>query len=169
MFRTLDEISDRTGYDLVVIGAGAAGMAAALFAALRKRKVLLVERTGHVGGTSALSAGTTWIPGTLHAAAVNGDDSRARAGRFLDAAVGNHAPAALREAFLDSGPDAVATLEAETDVKFRAYATHPDYEQQHEGATLRGRALEPIPFDGKLLGDDLKKIRPPIAEFTIFG
>ena len=34
---------------------------------------------------------------------------------------------------------------------------------------MRGRALEPVPFDGKTLGEDLKRIRPPIPEFTIFG
>ena len=34
---------------------------------------------------------------------------------------------------------------------------------------MRGRALEPVPFDGRLLGADLDKIRPPIPEFTIFG
>jgi succinate dehydrogenase/fumarate reductase flavoprotein subunit len=169
MFRTLDSISDGASYDLVVIGAGAGGMAAALFAALQNRKVLLVERTEYVGGTSALSAATTWIPNSHHSAAVNKDDSREQARRFLDAAVGNRSPAALREAFLDSGPEAVAMLEANSDVKFRPYATHPDYEQQHEGATMRGRALEPVPFDGRQLGNDLSKIRPPIPEFTIFG
>jgi len=169
MFKTLDSIPDGAGYDLVVIGAGAGGMAAALFAALQNGKVLLVERTEYVGGTSALSAATTWIPGSQHSAAVNPDDSREKVSRFLDAAVGNRSPAALREAFLDSGPEAVRTLEADSDVKFRPYATHPDYEQQHEGATMRGRALEPVPFDGKLLGEDLKRIRPPIPEFTILG
>src|SRR5438046_2905479 len=34
---------------------------------------------------------------------------------------------------------------------------------------MRGRALEPVPFDGRLLGEDLERIRPPIPEFTILG
>ena len=169
MFRSIDSVPEGATYDLVVVGAGAGGMSAALFAAIQSRKVLLVESTEYVGGTSALSAATTWIPNSHHAAAVNPGDSRENASRFLNAAVGNRSPAALREAFLDSGPEAIATLEARSDVKFRPYATHPDYEQQYEGATMRGRALEPVPFDGKLLGDDLARIRPPIPEFTIFG
>ena len=169
MFRTIDSIAERARYDLVVIGAGAGGMSAALFAAIRNRKVLLVESTEYVGGTSALSAATIWIPNSHHAAAVDQNDSRENASHFLNAAVGNRSPAALREAFLDSGPEAIATLEACSDVKLRPYATHPDYEQQHEGATMRGRALEPVPFDGRLLGRDLQRIRPPIPEFTIFG
>ena len=51
----------RAGYDVVVIGAGAAGMSAALFSSIRGARTLLVEKTGFVGGTSALSAGSIWI------------------------------------------------------------------------------------------------------------
>ncbi|WP_407192438.1 FAD-dependent oxidoreductase [Bradyrhizobium sp. STM 3566] len=169
MFRNINEISDGAPYDLVVIGSGAAGMAAALFAAIEGRKVLLVERTEYVGGTSALSAATTWVPNSHHSRSVNPDDSRDKARKFLDGVVGNHSAPSMREAFLDSAPEAIAALEANSVVKFRPYATHPDYEQQFEGATMRGRALEPVPFDGRSLGPDLDKIRPPIPEFTIFG
>lgn len=169
MFRTIDAISDGACYDVVVIGSGAAGMAAALFAAIEGRKVLVVERTEYVGGTSALSAATTWMPNSHHSKNINPDDSREKVRKFLDGVVGNHSAPAMREAFLDSASEAVAMLEASSEVKFRPYATHPDYEQQFEGATMRGRALEPVPFDGRSLGADLDKIRPPIPEFTIFG
>jgi succinate dehydrogenase/fumarate reductase flavoprotein subunit len=169
MFRNIEAIADGASYDIVVVGSGVAGMAAALFAAIEGSKVLTVERTEYLGGTSALSAGTTWMPNSHHSRGVNPDDSPEKARRFLDGVVGNHSPVAVREAFLASAPDAVATLEANSDVKFRPYATHPDYEQQVEGATMRGRALEPLPFDGRQLGADLGKIRPPIPGFTILG
>jgi hypothetical protein len=167
LFRNIDAIAVR--YDIVVIGSGAAGMAAALFAAIEGSKVLVVERTEYVGGTSALSAGTTWMPNSHHSKSVNPDDSPEKVLKFLDGVIGNHSPVAMREAFFASAPEAVATLEANSEVKFRPYGTHPDYEQQVEGATMRGRALEPMPFDGRKLGADLGKIRPPIAEFTILG
>lgn len=169
MFVTLDSLSNDARYDLVVIGTGAAGMAAALFAAIREQKVLLVESTEYVGGTTALSAATTWIPNTHHAASVNPEDSRDNAEKFLDGIVGNRSSASLRGAFLDSSPEAVRVLEASSDVKFRPFAAHPDYEQQYAGATISGRALEPLPFDGRVLGPDLRRIRPPIPEFTVFG
>jgi succinate dehydrogenase/fumarate reductase flavoprotein subunit len=169
MIKSLEALSDNAAYDLVVVGAGAGGMAAAIFAAIAGKKVLLVERTEFLGGTTALSAATTWVPNSLHSASVSPDDSREKASRFLSGVVGNYAPAALREAFLMSGPEAIATLESQTDVRFRPYATHPDYEQDVEGATMRGRALEPVPFDGRTLGPNLKYVRPPIPEFTIFG
>ena len=44
--------------DLLVAGAGPAGMAAALIAALEGLDVLLVEKSEQVGGTGATSAGT---------------------------------------------------------------------------------------------------------------
>ncbi len=162
-------ITDIESFDIVVIGAGGAGMAAALFAALDGASVLLVEHTEYVGGTTALSAGTTWVPGTHHAASVNRTDTLETAARYLDNAIGERSPAALRQAFLDKGSETIATLEAKTDVKFRPYVKHPDYISDLEGSTLAGRALEPLPFDGRLLGRNFKLIRPPILEFTVLG
>lgn len=167
MIRSLASIADGAAYDLIVAGSGGAGMAAALFASIRGAKVLLVERTDRIGGTTAFSAGTTWAPNSHHATAAG--DSIENVERFLDRAVGNRSRADMRRAFLQSAPEAIATIEANTHVKFRPYALHPDYEQQHEGATLRGRALEPVPFDGRQLGDKLAQLRPPIPEFTILG
>ena len=169
MLTSLGAIGGGARYDLVVAGSGAAGMAAALFAAIEGKKVLLVERSDFLGGTSALSAATTWVPNTHHAKIFDDGDSPEKAARFLDNVVGNHASRELRQAFLASGPEAIGKLEANSEVKFRPYARHPDYVQEAEGATVRGRALEPLPFDGRALGAALAKVRPPIPEFTIFG
>ncbi|MDO8249401.1 MAG: FAD-dependent oxidoreductase [Rhodoferax sp.] len=158
-----------TTYDVVVIGAGGAGLSAALFAAIDGARVLLVEHTGYVGGTTAWSAGTTWVPGTHHAAAVNPSDTLNDAARYLSNAIGERTPVSLRQAFLDNGPQAVKHIEANSEVKYRAYARHPDYISDLDGSTLAGRALEPLPFDGRLLGDLFPLIRPPIPEFTVLG
>ena len=69
---------------ILIVGAGAAGMAAALFAAIAGKKALLVERTEYLGGTTALSAATTWVPNSRHAKKVSQDDSPEKAARFLD-------------------------------------------------------------------------------------
>jgi succinate dehydrogenase/fumarate reductase flavoprotein subunit len=167
MIGQIDSLVDGARYDIVVIGAGAGGMAAALYAAIEGEKVLLVERTEFLGGTTALSAATTWVPNTQHAKPDG--DSIANAMRFLDQVVGNHSRSEMRRVFLEAGPDAIARLEAHSDAKFRAYALHPDYVQEAEGATLGGRALEPLPFDGRKLGSAFALVRPPIPEFTILG
>ena len=160
---------DGETYDVVVVGAGGAGMSAALVAAIGGKKVLLVERTEYVGGTTALSAATTWVPCTRHASSVSQGDTLETAAKFLDAAVGNRTPAELRRKLLETGPEAVAFVEDNSEVKYRAYPLHPDYLTELEGSTLKGRALEPIPFDGRKLGNLLTLIRPPIPEFTVLG
>ena len=165
----LKTLPDTADFDVVVVGAGGAGMSAALFAALDGAKVLLVEHTPYVGGTTAWSAGTTWVPGTHHAAQVNPGDTLEAARTYLDAAIGNHAPPAMRQAFLAHGAAAVARLEEHSDVRYRPYPKHPDYISDLPGSTLSGRALEPLPFDGRLLGDLFGLIRPPIPEFTVLG
>jgi len=165
----LSQLSEDDSFDVVVIGAGGAGMSSALFATLKGARVLLVESTEYLGGTTALSAGTTWVPGTDKGLKVEPRDTLERAKTFLNNAVGERAEQALRDAFIDNGPKAIALLEAQTDVNYQVRALHPDYLSELEGSVLRGRAIEPIPFDGRLLGGALKLIRPPIPEFTVLG
>ena len=169
MLTSLDAIQKNDSFDVVVIGAGGAGLHAALFAALEGAKVLVVEHTGLVGGTTALSAGTTWVPGTHHSATVNPTDTVQETARYLDNAIGQHSPASLRQAFLQSGAAAVKQLEQHTEVHFRPYPKHPDYLSELPGSSMNGRALEPLPFDARQLGPLFHVVRPPIPEFTVLA
>jgi len=145
-------------------------MATALFAAMEGASVLLVERTDCVGGTTAWSAGTSWLPGSKHAAQVNPGDTLQETTRYLDNAVGERSSKAVRQAFLDNVRATVDEVEARAELKYRPYPKHPDYISDLGGSTLNGRALEPLPFDGRLLGRDLfALLRPPIPEFTVIG
>ncbi|MGA0020434.1 MAG: FAD-dependent oxidoreductase [Steroidobacteraceae bacterium] len=53
-----------TVYDLVIVGAGTAGLPAAIFAAQRGAKVILLEAAGQIGGTLHLSTGQMSAAGT---------------------------------------------------------------------------------------------------------
>jgi succinate dehydrogenase/fumarate reductase flavoprotein subunit len=86
---SLLDVAEGGEYDVVVVGAGGAGMAAALFAAIAGLKVVLIERTDQVGGSTAYSAGSAWIPNTTHAASVGADDSTEKAALYLRHSVGN--------------------------------------------------------------------------------
>lgn len=163
---TISRLPENAEFDVAVLGAGAAGMAAAVFAALKGASVILIESTEYLGGTTAYSAGSAWIPNTRHAAP---DDSLEKAKRYLDKAVGNRSSASMRDVFLKNGPLAVEELETRTDLKFSARSLHPDYLYELDGSTSHGRALEPQPFDASPLGKDLKLVRPPVPEFTILG
>ncbi|SPF80917.1 FAD-dependent oxidoreductase [Pseudoprimorskyibacter insulae] len=162
----MSEVQD---YDVAVIGSGAAGLSAAIFAALAGARTVLIERTDYIGGTTAYSAGTTWAPNTRLAATVGATDNPDKVLGFLDRAVGNRSPRAMREAFVENAPKAIHTLMDRTEAQFRACPRHPDYLSEIEGSTLNGRALEPVPFNGSALGADLALVRPPIPEFTILG
>jgi succinate dehydrogenase/fumarate reductase flavoprotein subunit len=48
--------------DVLVIGAGVAGLSAAVTAAAEGASVLVVEKSHHVGGSGAMSAGMFWAP-----------------------------------------------------------------------------------------------------------
>ena len=49
-------------YDVIVIGSGFAGLAAAAKAAERGLKVLILEKVGRVGGNSVINAGAFAVP-----------------------------------------------------------------------------------------------------------
>jgi succinate dehydrogenase/fumarate reductase flavoprotein subunit len=154
--------------DVLVAGAGAAGMTAALVCALQGLDVLLCERSSQVGGTTATSAGTIWVPGTKQAREAGFADDIPEARRYLDSIIGP-ATDGRREAYLTTGPELVDYLAQNSEVKFSLYAKHPDYLSNRPGPTLAGRALAPLPFDGRLLGADFAKLRAPIGEFMALG
>lgn len=158
---------NKTDYDLIVVGSGAAGLTAALVAAIRGLDVLLLERADVLGGTTAISAGSAWVPNSHYD--TSGRDSIANARRYLDATVGTHTQDELKDAFLANAPTMARMLADQSEVCFRAYSYLPDYYSEHEGATRSGRVLETLPFDGRRLGRDFALIRPPLPEFTIFG
>jgi succinate dehydrogenase/fumarate reductase flavoprotein subunit len=154
--------------DVLVIGAGAAGMTAALVCAIEGLEVLLVEKSAQVGGTSATSAGTIWIPGNTLARDAGLKDSVDDARKYLDSLIGP-AGDGRREAFLQTGPQVVDYLARNTEVKFAPYMKHPDYQSNRPGSTLAGRPLAPVPFDARVLGRDFALVRPPIGEMMALG
>lgn len=154
--------------DLVVIGAGAAGMTAALVAALEGLKPLVLEKSTQVGGTAATSAGTIWIPGNRQSQQAGYKDSAEAAATYMDKLIGAADTSGLRTAYLATGPGAVDYLRARSEVHFVPSGKHPDY-RDIEGAAVHGRALAPAMFDGRLLGKDFERVRPPIPEFLVLG
>lgn len=153
--------------DLLVLGTGAAGLTAALVGASQGLRTLVLEKTEYVGGTTAYSAGTCWMPGhKFFGDAAEAD--RAAGLKYLDALVGDQAPSMLRRRYVDTGPEMLEEL-ARLGVTFRHSKHVVDYHPELAGAGV-GRALEPEPFDGRLLGREaFRRVRPPVPEFALFG
>ncbi|WP_441259030.1 FAD-dependent oxidoreductase [Bradyrhizobium sp. 521_C7_N1_3] len=156
-------------YDVIVVGAGAGGMTAAAVAAAEDLRVLVIEKTAFVGGTTAWCDGMVWIPANPKMKDVGLSDSITDAVRYLSSTVPEPANAGLRAAFLARGPEAVAYLEANTEVRLQPVKACPDCYPERLGATSGGRVLEPVAFDGTRLGAPFARLRAPLPEFTLFG
>src|SRR5690606_6938649 len=90
--------------DAIVVGSGAAGMTAALTAHTEGLQVLLVEKTGRIGGSTASSGGALWLPLNDQSAAAGHPDTYEQVWAYLEQTVGDAAPAALKRAYLEAAP-----------------------------------------------------------------
>ncbi|HEY1003473.1 MAG TPA: 3-oxosteroid 1-dehydrogenase [Streptosporangiaceae bacterium] len=147
--------------DVVVAGSGAAGMTAALTAAHLGLSVLVIEKAGSFGGSTARSGGGIWAPGNsvLRAAGVADTPEQARA--YL-AHVAEGVPAARREALLEYGPEMLGLVLAKTPVRFAWVPGYADYYPEAPGGLSAGRSIEPVPLDGRrVLGAELGRLARP--------
>src|SRR5689334_15507514 len=115
------------GYDVVVIGCGAAGMTAALRAAKRGLSVLVVEKAPSFGGSAARSGAGIWIPNNQVILAAGVPDTPAKAAGYLAAVVAGDVPTAKQQAFLDNGPAMISFVMASSPLRFRFMEGYPDY------------------------------------------
>ncbi|SCO92727.1 uncharacterized protein FRV6_16855 [Fusarium oxysporum] len=71
--------------DILIIGAGAAGLAAAAAAHDPGLRVILVEKEDHVGGTTFRSGGCMWMPNNFLMQGIGIEDSKEQATRYINA------------------------------------------------------------------------------------
>ena len=76
--------------DVLVVGSGAAGFAAAVTAAADGLHVIMLEKADVFGGSTCYSAGLVWIPDSRQARAAGLQDTAAAALRYLESEAGTH-------------------------------------------------------------------------------
>ncbi|MCF3132490.1 3-oxosteroid 1-dehydrogenase [Streptomyces olivochromogenes] len=147
-------------YDVVVIGAGAAGMTAALTAAKQGLSCVVVEKAATFGGSAARSGAGIWIPNNPVLLAAGVPDTPAKASAYLAAVVGSDVPASRQQAFLAHGPGMIAFVMANSPLRFRWMEGYSDYYPELPGGLPGGRSIEPDQLDGNLLGGELAHLNP---------
>ncbi|NKY33690.1 FAD-dependent oxidoreductase [Nocardia speluncae] len=137
--------------DIVVLGTGAAGLTAALTAAIEGAAVALFEKAPTVGGTSAVSGGLAWIP--AHSRAER-ELTVADALAYLGAQSLDSMDDELVEVFVRTGARMLDYVELHSGVKFEVAEGFPDYKPELPGGRpAGGRSIGPAAYDLARLGE----------------
>lgn len=157
--------------DVVVLGSGGAALTAAIAAHDHGAKeVVILERSGMVGGTTAMSGGMLWIPGNHHQLAAGIEESDEDVVAYLDSL----APGALDPetlwAFMQGGPEMLRFLEDNTPVRMASFSDFPDYQPYSPGAKPDGgRSLDNEAFSFARLGKWAARVNPSKMAYPLRG
>jgi len=148
-------------YDVVVVGCGAAGMTAALAAAHRGLRCVVVEKAPTFGGSAARSGAGIWAPCNEVILAAGVPDTPALAATYLAHVVGGAVPGDRQAAYLANAPAMVSFVMRNSPLRFSWMEGYPDYYPELPGGMPNGRSIEPDLLDGKVLGAELAHLNPP--------
>lgn len=152
--------------DLVIVGSGGGALVAALAAAERGLRPIVVEKQAMLGGSTAMSGGVIWVPNNPLMRSEGVADSHADGLAYLADVVGDVGPASTperREMFLTAGSEMISFLQRKG-VQLIRCPGYSDYYPNNEGGNAEGRSIEPVPFDASELGDWQNKIMPGMAK-----
>lgn len=154
--------------DVLVVGSGAAGLAAAVTAAEHGLTVVVAEKEPFLGGTSAWSGGWLWIPRNPLAIAEGLVEDAEQPKTYLRSELYTDSLDARMEAFLEEGPRMVEFFQRRTAVQFFSGSRMPDFHDS-PGFVRGGRLLCAQPFDGRQLGPWIDRLRPPLDLISLAG
>lgn len=158
-------------YDVVVLGSGGAALTAALSAHdFGAGEVVILERSGMVGGTTAMSGGMLWIPNNHHQLEAGVPDSEEDIVAYLDSLAPGMLDPETLAAFMECGPEMIRYFADRTPVRFKAYVGFPDYQPYAPGAKVHGgRSLDNEAFPFAQLGSLATRVNPTKMEYSVRG
>lgn len=148
-----------TTVDVIVVGSGAGALVAASTAAVSGAEVAVLEKSGQLGGGSALSTGLVFAPANAHMEEVGIEDSPESALRYLATLNGGLVNEERLRSFLTHLWTMLEWVERETPLRLRSVPHLPDFHPEFDGGKLGGRHLAAEPFDGSLLGEWAERTR----------
>lgn len=154
--------------DVLVVGSGASGLAAAVTAAHSGLRVVLAEKAPVFGGTSAWSGGWLWIPRNPLAIEAGINEPPEAPRDYLRSELGNRANDQRLEIFLQNGPEMVAFFRDHGAMAWSDGNRVPDFHET-PGAGKGGRSVSVQPYDARGLGAWAAKLRPPLDVVSLWG
>jgi 3-oxosteroid 1-dehydrogenase len=145
-------VNDANECDVLVVGSGSAGMAAALAASAAGAKVIVAERGDTIGGTSAVSGGLLWIPAHERAEGVSlpVDDAL----KYMEALSNGSIDMDLAEMFVRSGAGVLDFVEKNSAIEWNVVDGLPDYRPERTGGKAEGgRSVGPRPLAADVVGE----------------
>lgn len=148
-------------YDVVVLGSGIAGLAAALAAHEAGLRTVLIEKADTLGGTTTDSYGLIWIGGNHLMRAAGEEDAREDVIAYMNFLGGGELDDRRMVALVDRSPEVLRFFES-CGIKFRLVGGIVDhYFGVAPGARGAGRTVEAELISGDELGEWRERVRTP--------
>jgi 3-oxosteroid 1-dehydrogenase len=144
------------GTKVVVVGSGAAALAAALSAAVAGAEVTVLEAAEYIGGTSGISGGVAWVPANHVMEAAGTHDTPEAALEYLHAIGLGDTNAVAAEAYVRNGARVIRAIEENSTLRWQQML-FPDYTAEFPGSNTVGRGVEIFPVAA---GEALTRMRP---------
>jgi len=157
-------------YDVVVVGAGAGGLAAAVAAAHGGSSVLVLEAAEVCGGATAWSGGWLWAPRSLLARAEGVDESLEDVTSYLRAALGEDFQEDRVRAFLEAAPEMVEFFHTRTALEFVPGSRIQDIYGHLPHAGTGNRSVAAKPINARRLSRSVReRLRGQLYETSFLG
>ncbi len=147
-------------FDIVVVGSGIGGLAAALRADALGASVCMIEKAPHLGGATAWSGGQVWIGANHVAQRLGIKDSFEETFQYVQAIAGNHPELfdpELASEWINGAREAAQWFEDEGIIEWRLIPSYEDYYfPEVAGSKEEGRYLTGEPITGHLMGESRK-------------
>ena len=150
--------------DVLIVGSGGGGMAAALTAHASGLDALVVEKSSYFGGSTALSGGGIWVPGAPAQRREGYAPSPEGVVEYLRKITDGLVSEARIRQYVESAPQMLEFLEELSGwFEFVWKPGYADYYPELPGGSELGSTINVPPIDLRKLGADEQKLLKPLA------